>query len=265
MPDILGVITIGLVLGIRHATDADHVVAVTTIVSRERSIWHALFIGALWGLGHSVTICLVGAVIIGFNVLVPAGISLTMELGVGLMLVLLGVLNLSSIPESVTNRITPAARKDARFLRHDDSQGSGRSISHEGNPAESVRDSARGWLSRSIGSLGIYQVVRPLAVGIVHGLAGSAAVALLVLATIRSPYWAFVYLFIFGAGTVVGMMAISAVIALPVAYTSTRFGWLNRRMVIASGLVSLGFGLLISYRIGIGGGVFTSFPVWTAH
>lgn len=264
MPDVLGVIIIGLVLGMRHATDADHVVAITTIVSRQRSASHAAMIGALWGIGHTVTIGLVGAAIIGFNLVVPARIGLTLELSVGLMLVLLGVLNLSGVMESITDRMTPPARKEAGGTgRRDEPQDSSRPASQETHSHENGWDCELGWLDRSLGKLGLYQALRPLAVGIVHGLAGSAAVALLVLATIRNPYWAFAYLLVFGAGTVAGMMAITTVIALPLAYTATRFDRLNRGLVVASGLISLGFGLLISYHIGIGGGLFTSHPVWT--
>ncbi len=243
MPDVLGVVVVGLVLGMRHATDADHVVAISTIVSRQRSAWQAALIGALWGIGHTVTISLVGVAIIGFNVVVPARIGLTMELSVGLMLVLLGVLNLSGALQTVTSRLAPA----------------------EASPSGDACDCELGWLDRTLGQLGVYQAMRPLLVGIVHGLAGSAAVALLVLSTIRNPWWAIAYLLVFGAGTVVGMITITTGIALPLAYTATRFDRLNRGLVLASGLISLGFGLLISYQIGIGGGLFTSHPVWTPH
>jgi uncharacterized membrane protein (DUF441 family) len=99
-------------------------------------------------------------------------------------------------------------------------------------------------------------------VGVVHGLAGSAAVGLLVLATIRNPYWGVAYLFVFGVGTIAGMMAVTAAIALPVAYTAIRFDRVNRRLVVASGLLSLGFGLVISWHTGIAGGLFTSHPTW---
>ena len=97
MTNLLTVISIGFLLGMRHATDPDHVIAVTTIVSRQRSIRHAGMIGMLWGLGHTITILLVGAAIIMFNLVIPPRIGLTMELAVGLMLIFLGVINLTGM------------------------------------------------------------------------------------------------------------------------------------------------------------------------
>ena len=111
--------------------------------------------------------------------------------------------------------------------------------------------------------LGLFHTLRPLFVGIVHGLAGSAAVALLVLSTIRDPRWAVLYLLVFGVGTIAGMMFITAAIALPFSFAGYKFAWLNRGLITASGLVSLAFGLFICYHIGLVDGLFTSHPTWT--
>src|SRR5215471_11529657 len=102
MLPFLSIIALGFFLGMRHATDADHVVAVTTIVSRERSVRGAALIGILWGLGHTLTIFLVGSFIILFGVVIPPRLGLTMELSVGLMLILLGILNLSGMMKWIT-------------------------------------------------------------------------------------------------------------------------------------------------------------------
>src|SRR6201987_5707488 len=91
------IIAIGFFLGMRHATDPDHVIAVTTIVSRQRNIKNAATIGVLWGVGHTITIFVVGAAIILFGLVIPPRVGLAMELSVGLMLILLGILNLSGI------------------------------------------------------------------------------------------------------------------------------------------------------------------------
>jgi high-affinity nickel-transport protein len=258
MVPLLSIIALGFFIGMRHATDPDHVIAVTTIVSRQRSIRHAAFIGCLWGLGHTITILLVGSAIILFGLVIPPRVGLTMELSVGLMLILLGVLNLSGLMRWITETITPLHSGG-----HSHPHGHGdfvHSHPHGHNPEQhghSGDDNPVGWMDRTLGSLGLYQIIRPLAVGIVHGLAGSAAVALLVLTTIRVPWWAVLYLLVFGIGTVAGMMLITAAIAVPFTFSEDRLARLNRSLGLLSGLVSLGFGLFIVYQMGFVNGLFT--------
>jgi sulfite exporter TauE/SafE len=263
MITLLSIIALGFFLGMRHATDPDHVIAVTTIVSRQRSIRQGALIGVLWGLGHTITILVVGSAIILFGVVIPARVGLTMELSVGLMLILLGVLNLTGVMRWITGVLTPS-----RLELHAHSHGHGdyiHSHPHGHTPEKHGHaDDATpvGWMDRVFGRLGLYQIVRPLAVGIVHGLAGSAAVALLVLTTIRVPSWAVLYLLVFGIGTVAGMMLITAVIAVPFTFSENRFARLNRGLGVVSGLVSLAFGLFIVYQMGFVNGLFTHNPTW---
>jgi high-affinity nickel-transport protein len=213
----LSIIALGFFLGMRHATDPDHVVAITAIVSQEGSVKRAAWSGAVWGLGHTVTIVLVGGAIILFNVVIPARLGLLMELSVGFMLVALGVMNVTNTNHAPQNWL----------------------------------------LKRQI------TVTRPLLVGIVHGLAGSAAVALLVLTTIRTPVWAIAYLLVFGLGTVLGMVVVTTLMAMPFAYTNRQFKTTNRRLQLATGLISIGFGVLLTYKIGYLDGLFSATPMWT--
>ncbi len=229
---------LGLLLGMRHSTDPDHVVAVSTIVSKQRSIRQAGLIGTIWGLGHTLTIFAVGSMIILFGVVIPPRLGLSMEFSVALMLILLGVLNLTGVMQRITSYLT---RKP-------------RSVPTIGSRAETLLDRS---------NLGVYQCVRPLVIGIVHGLAGSAAVALLVLSTIHSPVWATVYLLIFGAGTMVGMMCMTAAMAVPLALAGSRFTTISRGFSVASGVVSVCFGFFLVYQLGFLGGLFTSHPQWT--
>jgi len=263
MTALVAIILLGFFLGMRHATDPDHVVAVTTIVSRERTLLHATVIGALWGLGHTLTILAVGSGIILFKLTIPPRLGLSMELCVGLMLILLGVLNLTgalrrAIEWIAARRLGSGAHSHVIF---------GRRVIHtheeDDEPAPMGPMSVMGWTPQWWKKLGLFHILRPLAVGIVHGLAGSAAVALLVLTTISRPSWAIGYLLIFGLGTVAGMMLITMAIALPFAYSVHHFVKLNRGMAMASGLVSVAFGLFLCYQIGFVNGLFTGHPSWT--
>ncbi len=270
----LAILVIGFFLGMRHAADPDHVIAVSTIVSREHSIAKAGLIGVLWGCGHTVTIVAVGAAIILFGLAVPVRVGLTMEFSVGVMLILLGVLNLTGAMKWISEKFSPAHPRVAGEHAHVHEHGN-RGHYHwhaharaENHHEESLTPSR--WLTRSeaqaLGGpferLGLFHVLRPLLVGIVHGLAGSAAVALLVLSTIHDPKWAVLYLLIFGTGTIAGMMLITAALALPFSFTSCKFPWLTRGLVVASGLLSLGFGLFVCYQIGFTEGLFTNHPNW---
>jgi high-affinity nickel-transport protein len=258
---LLSLVTVGFFLGMRHATDPDHVIAVTTIVSRQRSIRSAAMIGIVWGVGHSLTILLVGGAIILVSVTIPPRLGLTMELMVGVMLVLLGLMNLSGILQWVREAVGHSASPV-----HVHAHGHGdyaHSHVHGHEPVgHGHRDdeTPQAWLDQHLGQLGLYQALRPLLVGVVHGLAGSAAVALLVLTTIRDPVWAITYLLLFGVGTVAGMMLITAAIAAPFAYTAARLGRFNRHLRIASGVVSVAFGLFLIYEIGFVNGLFTGAP-----
>ena len=263
----LAILAIGFVLGMRHATDPDHVIAVSTIVSRERSIVKAGLIGVLWGVGHTLTILVVGAGIILFDLAIPTRVGLTMEFSVGLMLILLGVLNLTGAMAWISEKFSPAhpqvTGSHAHVHEHDSKMhlhwhSHGREREHHGESLTPPK-----WLGGSSSTrLGMFHTLRPLFVGLVHGLAGSAAVALLVLSTIREPRWAVLYLLIFGVGTIAGMMLITAAISLPFSFAGYKFAWLNKGLIFGSGLLSLGFGLFVCYQIGFVDGLFTNHPKW---
>ena len=211
---LLSVAVLGFLLGMRHATDPDHVVAVTTIVAQQKSLGRAARTGVLWGLGHTGTIILVGGAIIVLKVqlaAIPPRVGLTLEFAVAVMLVVLGLLTL-----------TGGERR--------------------------VADST----------------ARPLTVGFIHGLAGSAAVATLPqVALIPNPGWALAYLGVFGIGTIVGMLLVTVSIAAPSLLAAHRFAGLNTTLRMASGVASVGFGLFLAHRIGFVDGLFTSAPSWS--
>jgi ABC-type nickel/cobalt efflux system permease component RcnA len=252
---------LGFFLGMRHATDPDHVIAISTIVTRARGTRHAALIGAVWGLGHTFTILVVGVGIILLGWVIPPRVGLSLELSVGVMLIILGLMNLSGL----LARVPAGPASHAHAHPHGDYV---HTHPHGHDPeahSHAPEQTPVAWLDHHLGTLGLYLLLRPLIVGVVHGLAGSAAVALLVLATIPSPAWAVAYLLVFGFGTIVGMMVITALIALPVSVAGPRRIALQRGLRVGSGLLSLGFGLFLAYHIGVVQGLFTGRPEWTPH
>ena len=216
----LALLGLGLLLGLRHAADPDHVLAVTAIAARTRRVMPAMLLGIVWGLGHSATLFAVAGAIILFNVTVPARLGLTMELCVAVALVGIGLINLR-----------PHRHRHTEF-----DHGTGRP------PA---------W--------------RAFFVGVVHGLAGSAAVALLVLASVGDPRWAFAYLVVFGLGTLMGMVVITTGFALPVTHAARRWSGAERLIRVSTGALSFAMGVWLVYQIGWHDGLFLATASWTPH
>ena len=262
MLSILTILVLGFFLGMRHATDPDHVIAVTTIVTKRPRLTHAALVGMVWGLGHTLTIFVVGASIILFKVAIPARVGLSMELAVGFMLIALGVLNLAGIMRWLQEKYL-VQHSQAQFVPSPATRGQFPRQAARPDRNEDTHRTEN--LRRKTDGFGLFTIARPLLVGIVHGLAGSAAVALLVMTTIRDPWWAIAYLLLFGLGTVAGMILITTLIAVPLAFAAPRSSGWSRGVGIASGLLSLCFGLFLFYQIGIVDGLFTAHPQWTPH
>lgn len=240
------VLSLGFLLGMRHATDADHVIAVSTIVSRHRNPLAAALIGAVWGLGHTITIFVVGGGIILFGWVIPHRLGLSMEFAVGLMLIGLGIANMWSV---MRHRHDP----EHEHPHHHD--GEVHTHAHDHVRHEHHEPAAVSWLDVRLAGVRVYQLFRPMLIGIVHGLAGSAAVALIVLAAIGNARWGVLYLLVFGVGTIVGMALVTAGISAGITRRGASKVW-TQRVRFASGLLSLGFGCFIAYRIGFVEGLF---------
>lgn len=262
MIPLVSILALGFFLGMRHATDPDHVIAVSTIVARTRNVRQALWIGAFWGLGHTLTIVLIGGMIVLLGWTIPRRVGLSMEFSVGLMLIVLGGMNVASFfrwlkSESV---VTEGGASHGHIHSHAHAHGDYvHSHPHQHEPERHPHDPEQtplNWSDLHFGRLGFYQALRPLLVGVVHGLAGSSAVAFLVLATIQDAQWAILYLLVFGAGTIVGMMLVTAAMALPLAYAGHRLDQFQVAFRALTGLASVGFGLFLAYRVGLVNGLF---------
>jgi ABC-type nickel/cobalt efflux system permease component RcnA len=263
----LPVVVLGFLLGMLHATDADHVIAVSTIVGRQRSAAGAARVGLLWGLGHSLTILGVGSAIIVFNLVIPPRVELALEFGVALMLLLLGVVALGRVRRHVRETLTSALAEglaehshagpvsDAHLHPHAHGEYVHAHPHGHGAAGHGHAGTPLSWLDRRLGGLTVYQALRPVSIGIVHGLAGSAAVALLVLAQIREPLWAVAYLLLFGIGTTAGMTLITTLIAVPFL-RSHRLPLLNLGLQVMGGALSLGLGGYLAWTLGVAAGWF---------
>ncbi len=270
----LGIAILGLVLGVRHATDADHVIAVTTIVSRERHLGAAAKVGLVWGLGHSLTVMLVGGAIIVFKLTVPVRLGLMMEFAVALVLIVLGLSTMNGIVRQAIERLAgrpthPSAGLAVHTHPH----------AHEGSIHHHVHvhpyDAGTGGGLKALHhdhrlpSSDMLRVRRPLAtafgVGLVHGLAGSAAIALLVLSAIPQAAWGVLYLGVFGAGTMLGMGMITTAVGVPFLVGGQKMARFHGMLTVGSGVLSFAFGLILAYQIGVAGGLFGAAPIWTPH
>jgi len=232
---LFAIFGLGLLYGIQHATDADHLIAVSTIVSEHRSFKWASLIGAFWGLGHTTTLFLVGLIVIGLRVTIPPRLALGLEFLVALMLTLLGLKILwrsFGIEKIHLHSHAHNPETHAHFHVH---ENPGQDHGHT-HPFKSMR--------------------KPFVVGMVHGLAGSAALMLLVLSTIPSALAGVAYIVVFGIGSVGGMLLLSGLVGLPFILTAQRFSRMNRWIKVAAGVASMLFGLHLGWDIGFNAGLF---------
>jgi sulfite exporter TauE/SafE len=261
MITLLTIVTVGFFLGMRHSTDPDHVLAVSTIVSREREVRRAALIGLAWGLGHMLTIFVVGSAMILFRIALPPRMGLAIELAVALMLIWLGVKNLGGLFSWSAKHIGGSPKKGGEEDVHYHAHGEyvhAHLLAHEHVHPHDPEGTPLAVLDRRFKRSEAYRWARPLVIGVVHGLAGSAAIALLVLSTISSVRWAVAYLAVFGIGTIFGMMLITISMGCTFAYSQKRFARIGHHFGWAAGLISVAFGLFIAYHIGFVEGLFTA-------
>lgn len=215
---------LGLILGIKHAFDADHLVAVSTMVSDHQNPYKAALVGSFWGIGHTSTLFLTGALVLLLKVSIPEHISLSFELLVGFMLVFLGIRTILSYDNILVH--THPHQSEAHM-----------------HPQEEIDKKHRHGHKRSF------------LIGSIHGLAGSGALVILVLTTIRSTLEGIFYILIFGVGSIIGMTLMSMVFGFPFILSKKKFPGIDRYLKKIVGVLSIIFGLSIIYKIGFVEGV----------
>ena len=218
------VLAIGFALGLQHATEADHLAAVSTIVSEKKNIFTASIVGGLWGIGHTISLFAVGVLVIFLKLQISESLEAKLEGCVGVMLVVLGL--------NALRKLFQASKVHVHTHEH-----GGHTHTHiHAHGSKTAEESHHSLSPRSV------------LIGMVHGLAGSAALMLLVVPTISSPSIALLYILIFGVGSIGGMMAMSFLIGLPFHFTAGRFDVLNKGIRLVAGIFSFGLGASIIYE-----------------
>lgn len=269
---LLSILLIGFLLGMKHALESDHLAAVASLATRQHSFLSTLRQGIAWGVGHTVTLMLVGGVVLALGTAIPEKLERALELCVGVMLVGLGI---DVIRKTLRQRIHFHVHRHGTGEVHIHAHShAGSSGGHrEATPVAMRLPNIARHQAMNLPVIDLefdhskspheHEHLRPLplralAVGMMHGLAGSAALILLSLQTVRSGLLGVGYIFMFGVGSVAGMATLSMVIAIPLRLSGKYLTGLYRSFTTVIGVVTLGLGALIVYRIGFIEGLLTS-------
>ena len=237
---LIAALALGIILGIRHSLDPDHVVAVSTIVSEYRNPLRPFWVGISWGLGHTTTLLLIGIVIIALRLTIPERMALLLEFFVGVMLVGLGAQVIFSFRRKQVHQHAHGHQEAAHQHFH----------SHAQSPAHTPEHHEEHGIGKP------FLRKKSYLVGTVHGVAGSAALTLLVLASIESPLAGLAYILLFGLGSVLSMGVMTILIGLPFVFSAGRLPNLNRALQFGVGTLSILFGGFLMYQIGFVYGLF---------
>jgi len=229
---LLSILALGFVLGIKHAIEPDHVIAVSTIASQSKKLWRSSLAGVFWGIGHTATLFIIGTILIVMKGEIPEKWAMSLEFLVGIMLVYLGVTTFLSFKNIHLHKHDHNGEVDNHKHIH----------THEHSGTHEHHHHHVSYL-------------RSMAIGFVHGLAGSGAMVLLTMSTVKSVWEGVIYILIFGTGTVVGMLFFTTVIGIPFVFSAKKIS-LNRTLTQITGVVSTVFGIYYMYNLGITEGLF---------
>ena len=229
------ILILGLLIGMQHALEADHVAAVSSIVSGNTSLKRIITHGAVWGVGHTVTLMLVAGVAIMLGLSISAQLSGWLEFMIGVMLVSLGA------------HVIYRLHKDKihfHFHRHGNAKPHLHAHSHAG-------DKLKHEISNHDHDHAKRLPVRTLLVGMMHGMAGSAALLVLTASSVQEPLLGLGYVVLFGVGSIVGMAALSAIIAVPLSYSARVLTWANRGIQTGIGFGTMALGFIVCFETGV--------------
>lgn len=228
------VLSIGLVFGLKHATEVDHVVAISTIVSRHKNVFRSAVVGALWGVGHTVSLLVIGTIVLSLRIAIPEIVSNWLEFAVALMIIGLGV-----------SALWRASRKSSEVHIHQHKHdGVSHTHVHFHEQEDKHQPASLAVHSHTVSRVGW----KPVLIGMVHGLAGSGALTLLVLTQINSSLLGFLYVLTFGVGSIVGMLLMSGLIGLPFAFTSRKLTHFHNTLQTLAAVFSICFGIWYAYK-----------------
>jgi hypothetical protein len=236
----LTLLSLGFLIGMRHAMETDHLAAVASLATRDQSMGDTIRQGAIWGMGHTLTLFLFGSLVLLLDAVIPQTLAAALEFMVGLMLLGLGI--------DVLRRVL---RDRIHFHRHRHADGTLHLHAHShcgdcDHPAVHRHGHRRPHAFP----------LRALLVGMMHGMAGSAALILLTLQAVHTPLTGIAYIALFGIGSIAGMALLSVIIAVPLRYSAASLTWMHSGLRAAIGIVTVAIGSVIVYDVGFVGGLF---------
>lgn len=215
--ELISILTFGFILGIKHALEPDHIIGVSTIAGQSKNLWKSAMAGVFWGIGHTSTLFIIGMILISLKVTIPDKWAMSLEFLVGVMLVYFGLSAIYSKKRATHSELDHGEQKNK----------------------------VQGQLA--------YR--KSLLMGVIHGLAGSAAMILLTISTVNNAWEGALYIFIFGAGTVISMLLFSTIIGIPFVMSKRKMQ-LNNRLLQFTGVISTVFGIYYMYNLGVTEGLF---------
>ncbi|MGM0878521.1 MAG: sulfite exporter TauE/SafE family protein [Bacillota bacterium] len=226
----LSILTLGFVLGIKHAIEPDHVIAVSTIASRSKKLWHSTLSGVFWGIGHTATLFIFGIIVILMKGEIPDIWAMSLEFLVGIMLVYLGITSILSFKNIHVHKQEHNGEVHKHIHAHQHSS------EHQHQHKEIT-------------------YIKSMIIGLVHGLAGSAAMILLTMSTVKSVWEGAIYILIFGVGTIIGMLFFTTILGIPFVLSAKKIN-INKTLIQITGGISTVFGIYYMYNLGITEGLF---------